>query len=96
MRGRRQIIRFNMPFGGVGTAEFSTYLIGYACSVEVIEQMVRNVIVGKPLGYYDRNLVFSMSLTGATSSSSPSSSSSMTPLPALSQGRRSPRARLSE
>ena len=26
----RQIMRFNMPFGRVGAAEFGTYFIGYA------------------------------------------------------------------
>ena len=36
----RQIVRYNMPFGRVGAAEFGTYFIGYARSPDVIEQML--------------------------------------------------------
>jgi hypothetical protein len=61
---KQQIARFNMPFGSVGSAEFGTYFIGYARSPEVIEQMLRNMFVGKPAGNYDRILDFSMPLTG--------------------------------
>ncbi len=59
-----QIVRFNMPFGRVGAGEFGTYFIGYARSPDVIEQMLRNMFVGKPPGNYDRILDFSAAVTG--------------------------------
>jgi porphyrinogen peroxidase len=59
-----QIMRFNMPFGRVGADEFGTYFIGYARSPEVIEQMLRNMFIGKPPGNYDRILDFSRAVTG--------------------------------
>jgi putative iron-dependent peroxidase len=61
----RQIVRFNMPFGRVGAAEFGTYFIGYARSPDVLEQMLQNMFVGKPPGNYDRILDFSTALTGS-------------------------------
>lgn len=61
---QQQILRFNMPFGNVGTSEFGTYFIGYARSPEVIEQMLQNMFIGKPPGNYDRILDFSTALTG--------------------------------
>jgi porphyrinogen peroxidase len=60
----RQIIRFNMPFGRVGAAEYGTYFIGYARSPDVIERMLENMFIGKPPGNYDRILDFSTALTG--------------------------------
>jgi porphyrinogen peroxidase len=60
----RQIMRFNMPFGRIGAAEFGTYFIGYARSPDVIEEMLRNMFVGKPPGTYDRILDFSTAVTG--------------------------------
>ncbi len=60
----RQIVRYNMPFGRVGAAEFGTYFIGYAGSPDVIEQMLTNMFVGKPPGNYDRILDFSTAVTG--------------------------------
>jgi putative iron-dependent peroxidase len=60
----RQIVRFNMPFGRVGEAEFGTYFIGYANSPDVIEQMLSNMFLGNPPGHYDRILDFSTALTG--------------------------------
>jgi putative iron-dependent peroxidase len=60
----RQIMRFNMPFGRVGTREFGTYFIGYASSPDVIEQMLTNMFVGKPTGNHDRILDFSTAVTG--------------------------------
>jgi putative iron-dependent peroxidase len=60
----RQIMRFNMPFGRIGVAEFGTYFIGYASSPDVIEQMLRNMFVGKPPGTSDRILDFSAAVTG--------------------------------
>ena len=60
----RQIMRFNMPFGRVGTGEFGTYFIGYARSPDVIEEMLTNMFIGKPPGTYDRILDFSTALTG--------------------------------
>ncbi len=60
----RQIMRFNMPFGTVGTGEFGTYFIGYARTPDVIEQMLRNMFLGDPPASYDRILDFSTALTG--------------------------------
>jgi len=62
---QRQILRYNMPFGRVGTAEFGTYFIGYARSPDVIEQMLTNMFVGSPAGNYDRILDFSTARTGS-------------------------------
>jgi putative iron-dependent peroxidase len=60
----RQIVRFNMPFGRVGTREFGTYFIGYACTPDVIERMLKNMFLGDPPGNHDRLLDFSTALTG--------------------------------
>ncbi len=59
-----QIVRFNMPFGTVGGGEFGTYFIGYARESDLIEQMLRNMFIGKPPGNYDRILDFSTAVTG--------------------------------
>jgi putative iron-dependent peroxidase len=61
---QHQIMRFNMPFGRVGAAEFGTYFIGYARSPDVLEQMLRNMFLGKPPGNSDRILDFSTAVTG--------------------------------
>jgi putative iron-dependent peroxidase len=61
---QHQIMRFNMPFGRVGAAEFGTYFIGYARTPEVIEQMLENMFIGKPPGNTDRILDFSTAVTG--------------------------------
>ncbi|AKU18897.1 Dyp-type peroxidase [Luteipulveratus mongoliensis] len=61
----RQIVRDNMPFGAVGAQEFGTYFIGYAADPDVIEEMLRNMFIGKPPGTYDRILDFSTAKTGA-------------------------------
>jgi len=60
-----QIVRLNMPFGKVGDAEFGTYFIGYARTPDVIEEMLRNMFIGKPPGTYDRILDFSTAVTGS-------------------------------
>ena len=60
----RDIVRDNMPFGAVGSAEFGTYFIGYAAEPGVIEQMLRNMFLGNPPGNHDRILDFSTPLTG--------------------------------
>jgi porphyrinogen peroxidase len=60
-----EIMRFNMPFGTVGAAEFGTYFIGYAKSPAVIEQMLSNMFAGKPPGNSDRILDFSRAVTGS-------------------------------
>ncbi len=62
---QQQILRFNMPFGRVGTKEFGTYFIGYASSPDVIEQMLTNMFIGKPPGNHDRILDFSRAVTGS-------------------------------
>ncbi|BAK82633.1 Dyp-type peroxidase [Komagataeibacter medellinensis] len=59
-----QILRDNMPFGKVGSGEFGTYFIGYACSPARIEQMLQNMFVGKPPGNYDRILDVSTAVGG--------------------------------
>jgi hypothetical protein len=61
---QQQIMRFNMPFGRIGAGEFGTYFIGYARSPDVIEQMLTNMFIGKPVGNYDRILDFSTAVTG--------------------------------
>ncbi|MFN8203409.1 MAG: Dyp-type peroxidase [Solirubrobacteraceae bacterium] len=61
---QQQIVRFNMPFGRVGAGEFGTYFIGYARHPDVIEQMLRNMFLGKPPGTTDRILDFSTATTG--------------------------------
>ncbi len=60
----QQILRYNMPFGRVGSGEFGTYFIGYARSPNVIEQMLANMFIGNPPGNTDRILDFSTAITG--------------------------------
>ncbi|WP_418960722.1 Dyp-type peroxidase [Streptomyces tritici] len=60
----REIVRDNMPFGEVGSAEFGTYFIGYARTPDVLEQMLRNMFLGDPPGNTDRILDFSRAVTG--------------------------------
>ncbi len=60
------ILRDNMPFGRPGQGEFGTYFIGYTRDLSVIEQMLRNMFVGDPVGSYDRILDFSTAVTGTT------------------------------
>jgi putative iron-dependent peroxidase len=60
----RQIVRYNMPFGRVGTGEFGTYFIGYARTPTVVEKMLENMFIGNPEGNYDRILDFSTASTG--------------------------------
>ncbi len=59
-----KIVRDNMPFGRVGTAEFGTYFIGYCRTPRIIEQMIENMFIGRPPGNYDRLLDFSCAVTG--------------------------------
>lgn len=59
-----QILRDNMPFGAVGSAEYGTYFIGYARTPAVTEQMLRNMFLGNPPGNTDRILDFSTAETG--------------------------------
>ena len=60
----RQIVRDNMPFGRVGTAEFGTYFIGYSATPEVTELMLRHMFLGDVPGRTDRILEFSTAVTG--------------------------------
>jgi len=60
-----KILRDNMPFGDVGRREFGTYFIGYSRSPGTIEQMLRNMFIGRPAGNYDRLLDFSRAVTGS-------------------------------
>ena len=59
-----QIRRHNMPFGSAGGGESGTYFIGYARSPRPIEQMLENMVVGRPPGTYDRLLDFTHPVTG--------------------------------
>jgi putative iron-dependent peroxidase len=61
----RQIVRDNMPFGGIASGERGTYFIGYSADPTVIEQMLTNMFVGNPPGNTDRILEFSRAVTGA-------------------------------
>lgn len=61
---KREIIRYNMPFGTVGAGEYGTYFIGYAADADTTEQMLRNMFLGDPPGNTDRILDFSTALTG--------------------------------
>ena len=60
----RQIVRDNMPFGHVGSAEFGTYYIAYSGDPSVTERMLENMFVGNPPGTTDRILDFSTAVTG--------------------------------
>jgi putative iron-dependent peroxidase len=59
-----KILRHNMPFGEIGTAEFGTYYIGYSRTAAVTERMLRNMFIGDPPGNTDRILDFSTAVTG--------------------------------
>src|SRR6201996_4179840 len=60
----RQIMRFNMPFGRVGSAEFGTFYVAYAKNPDVTEQMLENMFLGKGEAAHDRLLDFSTAHTG--------------------------------
>jgi porphyrinogen peroxidase len=59
-----KILRDNMPFGQPGRGEFGTYFIGYCRTPRITEQMLENMVVGRPPGTYDRLLDFSRAVTG--------------------------------
>ncbi len=59
-----KILRDNMPFGQPGRGEFGTYFIGYCRTPRITEQMLENMVVGRPPGNYDRLLDFSRAVTG--------------------------------
>ncbi len=59
----RKVLRRNMPFGDVG-GESGTYFIGYARSLLILEQMIRNMFIGDPPGTYDHLLDFTHAVTG--------------------------------
>lgn len=58
------ILRENMPFGRVGSAEFGTYFIGYVAEPAVLEKMLERMFVGDEHGNTDRILDFSTAITG--------------------------------
>ncbi|MEU6857557.1 Dyp-type peroxidase [Glycomyces sp. NPDC046736] len=60
----RKIMRFNMPFGSLESASFGTYFVGYTADLDVIDEMLRNMFLGKPHGNVDRILDFSTATTG--------------------------------
>jgi putative iron-dependent peroxidase len=60
-----KILRDNMPFGTVGSAEFGTYYIAYAATPRITERMLTNMFIGDPPGNYDRILDFSSAVTGS-------------------------------
>lgn len=59
-----EIRRHNMPFGSAGGGDSGTYFIGYARSPRPMEQMLENMVVGRPAGVYDRLLDFTHPVTG--------------------------------
>jgi putative iron-dependent peroxidase len=59
-----EIMRFNLPFGAVGTREFGTYFIGYVNDPAVIERMLENMFFGSDEAAHDRILDFSTAVTG--------------------------------
>src|SRR5262249_43613811 len=59
-----KILRHNMPFGKVASGESGTYFIGYARSLEPLETMLRNMVIGRPTGNYDRLLDYTAPVTG--------------------------------
>jgi porphyrinogen peroxidase len=61
---QQQVLRYNMPFGRVGTREFGTYFIAYSRRPDVTEQMLTNMFIGNPPGNTDRILDFSTAVTG--------------------------------
>jgi porphyrinogen peroxidase len=61
---QQQIMRFNMPFGRVGSDEFGTFYVAYARTPTVIEQMLENMFLGLGEATHDRILDFSTALTG--------------------------------
>ena len=61
---QQQIMRFNMPFGRVGSEEFGTFYAAYCHTPAVIEQMLENMFLGKPPGTHDRILDFSTAVSG--------------------------------
>ena len=60
----QQIMRFNMPFGRVGSGEFGTFYIAYARTPAVTEQMLENMFLGLGDATHDRLLDFSTAHTG--------------------------------
>lgn len=61
----QQIMRFNMPFGRVGSGEFGTFYIAYARTPAVTEQMLENMFLGLGEATHDRLLDFSTAHTGS-------------------------------
>jgi putative iron-dependent peroxidase len=60
----QQIMRFNMPFGRVGSGEFGTFYIAYARTPAVTERMLENMFLGLGEATHDRLLDFSTAHTG--------------------------------
>jgi putative iron-dependent peroxidase len=60
----QQIMRFNMPFGRVGSGEFGTFYIAYARTPAVTERMLENMFLGLGEAAHDRILDFSTAHTG--------------------------------
>ncbi len=60
----QQIMRFNMPFGRVGSGEFGTFYIAYARTPAVTERMLENMFLGLGEATHDRLLDFSVAHTG--------------------------------
>jgi putative iron-dependent peroxidase len=59
-----KILRHNMPFGNAGVGDSGTFFIAYARSPKPIEQMLENMVIGRPPGNYDRLLDFTHPVTG--------------------------------
>ena len=59
-----KILRDNMPFGQPSEGAFGCYFIAYCRSLRIIEQMLQNMVIGRPPGNYDRLLDYSRAVTG--------------------------------
>jgi putative iron-dependent peroxidase len=60
-----KILRHNMPFGQATSGESGTYFIGYARSLQPLETMLENMVIGQPPGNYDRLLDYTQPVTGS-------------------------------
>jgi len=60
----KKVVRDNMPFGSVSGSGMGTYFICYASTFSTVQEMLRNMFIGKPEGNYDRILDFSTARTG--------------------------------
>lgn len=60
----RRTVRDTVPFGTVGDGEFGSYVVAYASTAGILEQLLRDRFGGDPPGPADRVLDFSTAVTG--------------------------------